>query len=54
MAYLEIFPELHDVGHVNLIEGGQHGIGVLSTLEALSHTGSEPGHLDTPLRLASC
>ena len=28
-VHLEVLPELHDVGHVNLIEGGQHSICVL-------------------------
>lgn len=49
VAHLEVLPELHEVSHVNLIEGGQHGVGVLGTLEALSHTGTEPGHLHPPL-----
>lgn len=48
--YLEVFPELHNVCHVNLIEGGEHGIGVLGPLEAFSHACPQPGDLDTPLR----
>lgn len=48
-AYLEVFSELHDVGHVNFVEGSQHGICVLSTLEALSYTRSQPGDLHPPL-----
>ena len=53
VAYLEVLPELHDIGHVNLIERCQHGVCVLSTLEALSHTCPEPGHFDSPLRPGS-
>ena len=48
-GYLEVLPEQHDVGHVNLIESSQHGIGVLCTLEALCNTGAQSGHLHPPL-----
>lgn len=49
IAHLEVLPELHEVGHVNLVEGGQHGVGVLGALEALGHTGTQAGHLHPPL-----
>ena len=48
-AHLEVLPELHDVCHVNFVEGGQHGVGVLGPLEAFSHARSQAGHLHTPL-----
>mmetsp|Transcript_5540 Transcript_5540/g.14381 ORF Transcript_5540/g.14381 Transcript_5540/m.14381 type:complete len:250 (+) Transcript_5540:704-1453(+) len=51
---LVLLPELHNVGHVDFVEGGEHGKGVLGTFQALRNALSHPGHRNTPLsRLAS-
>ena len=47
-AHLEFCAQLHEVGHVHFIEGGQHGIRVLGALQPLSYSGPQSSHLHTP------
>jgi hypothetical protein len=47
-AHLEVITKGHKVGHVHLVKRGQHGVGVLGPLEALSYTCTQPGDLHTP------
>ena len=47
-AYLVVRSELHKIRHVDLIECGQHGIGILGTLQPLRHARPQPGHLHPP------
>lgn len=51
-VYLVVRSELHEVCHVNLVEGGQHGIGVLCALQALGHARPQPGHLHPPAQVS--
>ena len=51
-AYLVVRSELHEVCHVNLVEGGQHGVGVLGALQALGHARPQPGHLHPPAQVS--
>lgn len=44
---------LHEAGHVNLVEGGQRGGGVLGLLKTLSDTKSHSVHLDASLTSAA-
>ncbi len=41
---LVFLPELHDVGHVQLVEGGQHGIRILRLLQARRNLQPHPVH----------
>lgn len=44
--------EFHDVGHVDLVKGGERGSGVLGLLEALSDSEAHAVHLDLYLRVS--
>lgn len=37
-AHLEVCAQLHEVCHVDLVEGCEHGIGILSTFQPLCYT----------------
>jgi hypothetical protein len=43
---LVLFPQRHDRAHVDLVEGGQHGVGVLRLLQPLRNLETHPVHLD--------
>lgn len=47
-ARLEVGAQLHQVGHVDLVEGGQHRVRVLGALQALRHARAQPRHLHPP------
>mmetsp|Transcript_11011 Transcript_11011/g.21817 ORF Transcript_11011/g.21817 Transcript_11011/m.21817 type:complete len:469 (+) Transcript_11011:192-1598(+) len=42
-------PEFHEVAHVHLLEGGEHGGGVLCFLQTCGHALAHPGHLHAAL-----
>ena len=46
--YLVHRAQLHKVCHINFIEGREHGIGVLSSLESLCNPSSKSCHLHPP------
>ena len=39
--------EGHDVGHVDFVEGGEEGCGVLGVFESLGDSLSHSGHFDS-------
>eukprot|EP00123_Amoebidium_parasiticum_P007891 comp18441_c0_seq1/m.19703 comp18441_c0_seq1/g.19703 ORF comp18441_c0_seq1/g.19703 comp18441_c0_seq1/m.19703 type:complete len:546 (+) comp18441_c0_seq1:59-1696(+) len=43
---LELVAQSHDVAHVDLVEGGQHGVCVLGILQALGNAQAHAVHLD--------
>merc|ERR1719397_438804 len=51
---LVVLPQLHDGGHVELIEGGQHCIGVLRFLQPAGDLHPHPVHLHPVLAPGSC
>ena len=51
-ADLEVSTQLHEVGHVDLVEGGQHRVRVLGALQALRHARAQPRHLHPPAQPA--
>mmetsp|Transcript_842 Transcript_842/g.2144 ORF Transcript_842/g.2144 Transcript_842/m.2144 type:complete len:415 (-) Transcript_842:394-1638(-) len=46
---LVLLPEGHEVGHVDLVKGGEHGVGVLGPLEPLGDALPHAGHGHAPL-----
>jgi hypothetical protein len=47
---LVVLPQLHDVGHVQLVEGRQHRVRVLRLLQARSDLQPHPVHLHSKTR----
>mmetsp|Transcript_11615 Transcript_11615/g.34891 ORF Transcript_11615/g.34891 Transcript_11615/m.34891 type:complete len:327 (+) Transcript_11615:382-1362(+) len=45
---LVVSAQLHEAGHVHLVEGGQHGVGVLSALQPIRHPHPQSCHLHPP------
>ena len=43
---LELLPQLNETAHINLVEGGQHGVSVLSVLQSLCNPLPHSVHLN--------
>ena len=47
--YLECFAQVHDAGHVDFVESGEHGAGVLGFLETLGDSDAHSIHFHASL-----